>query len=405
MKQVITLFIILCFSSAGFSQIDSLARNFIDTLKSKLIVEDIPRKTLKDKLMYPHRWYVKQLLAPRVPTYDTSYIKNNKRRLTITIPIAKKFYGFNITDLEDKKRTLKFSPNNYYHIGFNFSNIILTFGFSPGLKFGAKPNKGKTTSTDFQLTVIGSKIITDLNYQSYKGFYVYNAKEFEISKTNADTTVIRPDINVTSFGVNTMYVFNNRKYSLRGAFSFTDVQRKSAGSFMAGIYHSHVVFSSNDSAFIKYPFINYFSPLLSEINQISQITAGASGGYGYTFVYKKIIFSLALNIGLGGQKTFYRTIEGDNESLRLNLTSSINAKNAIRYDNLRFFIGVLTSYDNNFAFNSKVFNNEKYIARIVGFVGYRFNIKQNGRKVLKFMGLVDYENKPDHKKQNLKTKK
>ena len=392
MKRVIILSAILCLKLSCFSQIDSLARDFIDTVKSKLIVEDIPKKTLKDKLMYPHRWYVKQLLAPKVPAYDTSYIKNNKRKLTITIPVAKKFYGFNIKDL-DKKTTLKFSPNNYYHVGFNFSNIILTFGFSPGIKFGAKPNKGTTISKDFQLTIIGSKVITDLNYQSYKGFYVYNTHEFKLTRDDADTIVVRPDINVTSFGVNTMYVFNNKKYSLRGAFSFTDVQRKSAGSFMAGVYHSHVVFSANDSTFIRYPFINNFSPLLSEINQISQITAGVSGGYGYTFVYKKIIFSIALNVGIGGQKTYYRTMEGSDESLKLNLTSSLNAKNAIRYDNLRFFIGVLTSYDNNFAFNSKVFNNEKYIARVVGFVGYRFNIRQNGRKLLRGMGLVDYEKK------------
>ncbi len=395
MKRIIILFSILYFNYPCFSQIDSLFKDvekLKDTLVHKLLVDDIPRKTIKDKFMYPHRWYVKQLLAPKVPAYDTSYIKSNKHKLTIAIPIAKKFYGFNIVDLE-KKRVLKFSPNNYYNVGFNFSNIILTFGFSPGIKFGAKPNRGSTISKDFQLTVIGRKVITDINYQSYKGFYVYNTANYDISKTNADTIVIRPDINVTSFGINTNYVFNNKKYSLRGAFSFTDVQRKSAGSFMAGVYHSHVVFSSNDSTFIKYPFINNFSKLLSEINQISQISAGISGGYGYTFVYQKIIFSVAINVGAGGQKTYYRTLDGMNESLKLNSTVNINAKNAIRYDNLRFFIGVLATYDNNFAFNTKIFNNDKYIARVVGFIGYRFNIKQNGRKFLKALGLVDYDKK------------
>jgi len=395
MKRIIILFSILYFNYPCFSQIDSLFKDvekLKDTLVHKLLVDDIPRKTIKDKFMYPHRWYVKQLLAPKVPAYDTSYIKSNKHKLTIAIPIAKKFYGFNIVDLE-KKRVLKFSPNNYYNVGFNFSNIILTFGFSPGIKFGAKPNRGATVSKDFQLTIIGRKVITDINYQSYKGFYVYNTANYDISKTNADTIVIRPDINVTSFGINTNYVFNNKKYSLRGAFSFTDVQRKSAGSFMAGVYHSHVVFSSNDSTFIKYPFINNFSKLLSEINQISQISAGISGGYGYTFVYQKIIFSVAINVGAGGQKTYYRTLDGMNESLKLNSTVNINAKNAIRYDNLRFFIGVLATYDNNFAFNTKIFNNDKYIARVVGFIGYRFNIKQNGRKVLKALGLVDYDKK------------
>lgn len=390
MKLIIILFSIVCLNFSGYSQIDSLANNIKDTVISKLILDDIPKKTLKDKFMYPHRWYVKQLLAPKISAFDTTYIKNNNRRLTITIPVAKKFYGFNITDLETNQ-TLKFSPNNYYHVGFNFSNIILTFGFSPGIKFGSKPNKGTTKSKDFQLTVIGSRVITDINYQSYEGFYLYNTNDYEVTKTDDDTTIVRPDIRVESFGINTMYVFNSKKYSLRGAFSFTDVQLKSAGSFMAGVYHSNVAFVAADSTIIKYPFIIKFSPNLTEINKISQLTVGLSGGYGYTFVYKKIIFSIAVNVGVGGQKTYYRTLSGGSQSLKLNLAANINAKNAIRYDNQKFFIGVLTSYDNNVAFNPQVFNTEKYIARIVGFVGYRFNIKKNGRNVLKAMGLIDYK--------------
>lgn len=398
MKRAIILLTISFLSHQGFSQLDSLARNLVDTIKHILIVDDIPKKTLGEKLMYPHRWYVKQLLAPKVPAYDTNYIKNQKHKLTITIPVAKKFYGFSLTDLE-KKRTMRFSPNNYYHVGFNFSNIILTFGFSPGIKFGAKPNRGNTSSTDFQLTIIGRKVITDLNYQSYNGFYIYNTSDFKISETAGDTIVVRPDINVTSFGINTYYVFNSRKYSLRGAFSFTDVQKKSAGSFMAGVYHSHVVFSSNDSSFIRSPFMNNFSPILRQINQISQISAGLSGGYGYTFViYKKFSYSIAVNLGLGAQKTYYRTIDGHDESFKLNLATNMNAKNALRYDNMRFFVGVLATYDNNFAFNEVMFNNTKYIARVVGFVGYRFNIKKNGRKVLKAFGLVDYDQKKTSKK-------
>ncbi len=397
MKRVIILFSIFCLSSSGFAQLDSLARTLFDTIKEKLIVDDIPKKTFGDKFMYPHRWYVKQLLAPKVTAYDTNYIKNQKHRLTIAMPVAKKFYGFNLTDLE-KKRTMRFSPNNYYHVGFNFSNIILTFGFSPGLKFGAKPNRGDTKSRDFQLTLIGRKVITDLNYQSYKGFYVYNTSDFRANESSNDTIVVRPDINVTSFGINTFYVFNSEKYSLRGAFSFTDVQKKSAGSFMAGIYHSHVVFSSNDSSFIRYPFINNFSPSLSEINQVSQISAGVSGGYGHTFViYKKFSFAIAVNVGIGGQKTYYRTIVGEDKSFRINLATAINAKNALRYDNMRFFAGVLATYDGNFAFNEVMFNNTKYIARVVGFVGYRFNIRQNGRKVLRAMGLIDYNRKKSKK--------
>lgn len=339
--------------------------------------------------MYPHRWYVKQLLKNKPSAFDTSYIKNNKRRLTLAIPVSKKFYSFSIVDLEMKKRLI-FSPNNYYHIGINFSNIILTFGFVPGIKFGAKDGYGKTKTIDIQATAIGKRVITDLNYQTYRGFYVYNTKDYRISELNPDTIVVRPDVNITSFGVNSIYVFNNRKYSLRGAFSFTDIQLKSAGSFLAGIYHSHLAYFSNDSTFLRYPFMNNFSPLLSEINQISQISAGVMGGYAYTFVYKKISLSMALTIGAGGQKTYYKKMDGQNESFRINLLTSINGKSALRYDNQNYFVGLLAAYDNSFAFNTRIMNVDRYLGRMVAFVGYRFDASKQERKVLKWLKLIDY---------------
>jgi hypothetical protein len=401
MKRTIVLFSLLYLNVTCSAQLDSIARTIYDSIKGRLIIEEIPRKKFTDILMYPNRWYARRVVATKVPYYDTNYIKSNKRRLTLTMPVSKKFYGFNISDLE-KNRKLKFSPNNYYNIGIHISNIIATFGFSPGLKFGAKADKGKTKSRDYQLTIIGRRVITDLNYQRYRGFYVYNTNDFINDMAGNDTTLVRPDINVTSFGINTNFVFNNKKYSLRGGFSFSDVQLKSAGSFMAGVYHSHVVFSSNDSTFIKSGLINSFSPLLSEINQISQISAGVSCGYGYTFVYKKLIFSILANAGLGGQKTYYRTMQGDDESLRINLATHVTAKNALRYDNLKFFVGILASYEGDFAFNTKIFNNQKYIARVVCFTGYRFNIKNNGRKFLKALSLVDYDKTTPKKPKNKK---
>jgi hypothetical protein len=371
------------------SQNDDAVKTLIDTIKGKLTDDEIPSKTFKDKFMYPHRWYVKQLLNQKEPYFDTTYIQSNKKRLTITIPIAKKYFGFNFIDLQSKK-ALKFSPNNYYHLGFNFSNIILTFGFYPGIKLGAKPNKGITQSKDIQVTIIGRRIIADVNYQRYKGFYVFNAKDYEVNILSPENVLIRPDLNVFSFGVNTMFVFNFKKYSLRGSFSFTDVQRKSAGSFMLGLYHSYGLFTSFDSTFISTQLRDQFSADLYDIRNVSLITVGLSGGYGYTFVYKKIILSSVVNLGFGAQKTNYETIDQIGHTLAINPSVHLNAKAAIRYDNLRFFVGILSNYDNNYTLNPRLFNTQSYIAKIMLFGGYRFNIHQNGKKVLKALKLIDY---------------
>ena len=74
--------------------------------------------------MYSHRWYVKLLLAPNVPDCDTNYIQAIKHRLVFITPPAKKYYGFNINDIHTKKE-VKFSPNKYYHVIFNFNPKFL----------------------------------------------------------------------------------------------------------------------------------------------------------------------------------------------------------------------------------------------------------------------------------------
>ncbi len=387
-RYSLIIIIALFVSNSVYAQIDSIAKNLIDSVTTKLIDDDIPKKTFKDKMMYPHRWYTKQLLRPKITDFDTTYITSTKRKLTLTIPFSKKFYGINLKDVEQNSR-LKFSPNTYYSVGINFSNVILTFGFASAIKFGSKPNHGNTKNRDLQLTIIGRRVITDINYQNYKGFYINNSNKYNFIRT-PDEILIRSDIKAVSFGVSTMFVFNYKKYSLRGAFSFTDTQRKSAASFLTGIYHSQVLFSCSDSTLIRQPFSPYFSTLLGGINKISLITVGVSAGYGYTYVHKKIIFSTAVNVGIGGQKTSYSTIDNLSHSQSLNLSVNLNAKAALRYDNLKFFTGIMSTYENNYTYYSKIFNTETYISKIVVFVGYRFNAQKRERKILKKIGFTDF---------------
>lgn len=366
----------------SYAQLDSVVKAVADTVIHKLLVDDIPRKTFKDKFMYPHRWYIKQLLKPQITDFDTTYILSNKRKLTITIPVSKKYYGFNLLDYSSGNK-IKFQPNNFYHIGFNFSNMFLTFGFVPNLKFGAKPERGSTKSVDYQLTIIGRRVITDINYQNYRGMYSQDYSDLQ-------TIVVRPDIKLISYGVNTMFVFNYKKYSLRGAFSFTDVQRKSSGSFMAGLYHSHIDFTCDDSTYIA-PFEPSFSLLIKNMRKTTVIAVGLSGGYGYTWVYKKILFSTALNIGAGGQKLNYILNDHNMHALPLNMALHLTGKASLRYDNLRFFSGIMATYDNNYSAFVMHINTTNYLGKVVVFAGYRFNLKHNGRRVLKAMGLVDYQ--------------
>ena len=389
LKLFLLILLFLFQNNSLFSQIDSVAIHIIEKVKDKLEDKRIPRKTFFDKIMYPHRWYVKQLLKPRKIVLDTNYIGNYKQRLTLTLPVVKKFYEFNLRDI-NTNNAVKFTPNNYYQLGLNFSNIILTFGFYPGIKFGSNPSNVATRSVDFQVTFIGKKIVTDINYQNYIGFNTqyYNGTN---NVLNFDSVYLqRPNIELSSIGVNSLYVFNAKKYSLRGAFSFTDIQKKSAGSLVMGVYHSNVTLKTKDSILISNQALDKFTVKFKEIKDINQKVLGISIGYGYNFTFYKFTYSIMAIGGAGIQKTFYTNYDKAIYNLPYSLATQLNVKTALRYDTKYFFIGVMGTYDRNFSFNSSVFNNDKLIGRALGFVGYRFKVKTQMNKILTKMKLINY---------------
>jgi hypothetical protein len=366
-----------------------LIQNLADSVKVLLIDTKIPHRTFGELFMYPHRWYVKQLLKERKVYYDTNYISSNKRKFTIAPALAKKYYGFNVHDLE-RAQSLKFLPNNFYHLGFNVSNIIVSFGFYPGLKFGADSRKGNTSARDFLLTVIGKRVSTDINYQRYMGFYSFHSKQNEVTRVDAETVTIRPDINVFSFGASTMYIFNFRKYSLRGAFTFSEIQKKSAGSFMLGLYHSYLLFTSFDASLVLPSDAVLYTESIRSLKSISLITIGLHGGYGHTIVWRKFVLSGAANAGGGIQKTNYSDTLGTGHNLSYNPCLHLNLKAALRFDNERFFCGVFVNYDNSYTLNPTLFSTENYMGKLVAFFGYRITLRENGRKLLRSLKLIDY---------------
>jgi hypothetical protein len=386
----IPLLLFICLTLTSSAQVDSIARAITDSLKTLLIDDEIPKRTFGDLFMYPHRWYVKQLLKPRQPSYDTSYITTHRKKLNISAAVAKKFYGFSVLDKE-LGPAYKFQPNTPYHVGFNFSNIIATFGFYPGIHFGSDRNRGSTSARDFQVMFVGTRVITDINYQRYKGMFGFPSRSENVNQFNSPLFTVRPDINVFSFTVNTWYVFNHRKFSLRGAFSFSDIQKKSAGSFMLGLYHSYLLFSSFDSTLLLTPDKKEFSTSLHDIRDVNHITVGLSTGFGYTYVYRHWLLSHALTVGAGLQKTNYSVIEGHGRSLPLNAAFNVNFKGSLRYDRKSYFTGIQFVYNNNYALNSRMFNTENYLGKFLLFAGYRFDLQGKGRKLLKKVGLVDYK--------------
>jgi hypothetical protein len=109
---------------------------------------------------------------------------------------------------------------------------------------------------------------------------------------------------VNAGGVTVQYIFNHRRFSYRAAFLQNEWQKKSAGTWLAGldIYAGSI---QADSTII--PTAVDAEIAATELKQMRFFEIGPSFGYAYTYVYKKHWFvtgagSVSLSTGFN---TFY----------------------------------------------------------------------------------------------------
>ena len=130
--------------------------------------------------------------------------------------------------------TLQYNPSNIYSRLFINTSL---FGFSIVPVFlGIHQNaekKGISTFNDYQFNIYAKRFFYDISLQVYKGFYLNNTRDYK-EYDQLEYYHKRSDISAVSANFNIYYVFNNKKFSFRAPYSFTQSQLKSAGSFITG---------------------------------------------------------------------------------------------------------------------------------------------------------------------------
>jgi len=349
----------------------------------------IPHKTLWEKWMWPHRSVVFEITRKRPVNYDTSYIQFYNKQLVVTLPISTRFLKFSLIDAKSGKK-LVFAPNMQYDLGISVSSRWATFIVNTGIKlFGDNINtRGKTKYNDYQLNLYGRKITTDIFVQHYSGFYIKNSQSFPAYISNKPYA-IRSDVNALNIEVSSYYVVNNKKFSYRNTFGFTEQQKKSAGSILLGVYYSYFSAGGNPSL-VTVPFRNSFDPS-SYISTGHTQNIGLNLGYIYTLVFfKKCYATASLVQGVGGEQIAYK--RDDNSTYRQLVVGAgkLNVRAGVGYDNGIYFIGAMSIFD-YYLFNGNVNSTFNYsFGKFMVYVGYRFHTLKAEHKLLHRLKLIDY---------------
>jgi len=149
------------------------------------------------------------------------------------------------------------------------------------------------------------------------------------------------DLSILSYGLNAFYMFNSKQFSYKAAYIRNVVQKKSAGSFSAGIFFYQDLAKSNSGFVPEEISDSIWSGF--DLTEFNAMSLGLSAGYQYTFVIRGNLFiSLQGTPGLGYRRLSGSSVDG-NLGIVNQLAGQVQARLAIGYEFKHFYVGAMGS--------------------------------------------------------------
>ena len=274
-------------------------------------------------------------------------------------------------DLDNDVRSFEFDSGNLSYsllpntnlrmaIAYNYRFLTFKVGFSPKfLAAGDTGEKGKTSVFRLSLDMFIKDFYQSFDYDQTKGYYI-DGIEAGIPGPNPgnDEFLILPDMRTLSITGITRYRFNEN-YSFKALVNQTEIQIKSAGSFVPEL---------------RYGFWQIKQP--SGVQDIESFYVIANAGYHYTFVLSENWYAnLGLSTGFGIEFNKLDTRFPDMEVTQRTTSGvfDLNTQIGIGYNSTRLhagtaLIGSAISRNDESAIQ---FDNVRGYFKI--FVGYRFD--------------------------------
>ena len=221
-----------------------------------------------------------------------------------------------------------------------YGNIGWSVKHQPSYNKKADSGKGKTEHTDFRTTYSLPKIMFDLFYQRYRGFYVSSYKVGDNQKSLPSIEKIRPDMEVDNTGFISTYIFKGDTFAARAGFDFSKKQARTGHSPMVSLSYlsSHI----RDQESMIPPSAKADYGKFSEFNNARLHSLNVSGGYGVNVVVKDFIFHAAGQLGAGGTQAKYSLAEGDQKKQLYSV--DLDLRLAVGYNTAHYFSGLSYMY-------------------------------------------------------------
>lgn len=328
-----------------------------------------------------------QTAAWQDPGYDTNYVTSFRDYFVITLVAANTNNAIGVTDTLGND--IMFNTNLPFGFGIALDYRWFTLEYTNTLGRTGEPNKGETIMNSLGFGLTGRKFWFRNFYQKTKGYYLDNPTYFNPDFNPAvDSYPSRSDVSSTLYYANLNYGFNHRRFSNMAALWQLERQKKSAGSFTAGLTFSVAKYNA-DSALVPSAFQDYFEGR-DFITDFRFGMVGVNGGYLHTFSLfksRKFFISLALIPGISYQRG--ETYSSQTGAREKNYAFGAHAEGrfVLGYNGSRWYSSISSvAYAVSSRFSeTNPFSQGYSFFRLV--VGYKFLMPEHNIKFLKKYGL------------------
>lgn len=282
--------------------------------------------------------------------YDTNYVVRPEGKLTLKIRLNQSgndFYVRGTMDGMKTKANLHTSHKTTVSIAASYRGLSVALALNPAKLSGAYKDY------ELNLNYFSSRFSIDASYQRSETL------SGDIKYGDETGRMEEGDVRLNMLNITGYYVFNHRHFSYPAAFTQSYIQRRSAGSWLAGISYLGGTIKTTEKLQERNPD--------AAVTRIYAGHLGIGGGYGYNWVVaKKWLFHISAMPTIVVYNRNNYTLNGERikaKHIRFNML--FNERAAIVYNfSPRYFVSATLVMNNSFFDDESVtVNQSKWRAR------------------------------------------
>jgi hypothetical protein len=282
--------------------------------------------------------------------YDTNFVIRPEGKLTLKLRLNQTGNDFHAKGTVNgfySEADLKTSHKTTMSIGASYRGISAAVAINPAKM------KGLYKDYEFNLNYYSSRLSLDFSYQrseTLAGDFTGDKGDLRLESGEALLKVL----NIAGY-----YTFNHRRFSYPAAFTQSYIQRRSAGSWLAGISYQGGSIKTTDDLKARNPNAPDVRIYLGHV--------GIGGGYGYNWVpSRKWLLHLSVLPTVVVYNRNNMTVNGERkEAQHMRLNMLFNERAAVVYNFSPRYFASLTAVVNNSVFkdDNVTVNQNKWRAR------------------------------------------